>query len=346
MSKYETEKDLKKISLKKVDESKVPLIKHKKPSDKKKDEENSQPPVLTITIDFAKIENLRKQQINCTKSIYKDDVPYDNSEFPRVRFPTHYSVPDHLLEEFKHMFPSSNGVKKKGKIGLVPETVIRGRSTGLLAWLVNSHWKNTKNLDLMAKIILHKTTITLSNLDWLCTNYSKQHGVHYRLSQDNPLDFNMHESYNGRLELHLRALFDVFARNVRILIEYETDDVEFFESFTEGKPDNLDIKWDNKRNVGMRKVQSSMMVYIITSTGQINYFTWAHENKVIDFCMKNVKAIEDHYDLMQNSKLPNGKRQRLSEAPPSAFKVRKVDTIVVYDSNVNSVKIDAGFGDR
>jgi len=192
---------------------------------------------INITISFGRIEKLKKERKNLTKSIYKNNVPYDNNQFPDARFPTYYSVPTHLFEEFKRMFPQNTN--QKGKISLIPDKEIGGKSYSLLSWLVHSHWKNTENLDNLAKIILHKKPITLSHLDWLCTNYSKTYDVRYKLNQNNPVDFSIHDSYNQRLELHLRAFFDVFARNARILVEWITDDEEFFNSFVGDKEDSL-----------------------------------------------------------------------------------------------------------
>ncbi len=163
---------------------------------------------LRIVIDFGKIEKLKKESKNITKSTYvNNEVPYDNSKFPTVRFPTFYSVPTHLLDDFKNMFPEMKN--KKGKKTLQPSMQIGGKASSLLQWLVYSHWKDHEYLDDLAKIILHKKAITLSNIDWLCTNFSKTFDVRYRLDQNNPVDFSVHESYNQRLELHLRAFFDV-----------------------------------------------------------------------------------------------------------------------------------------
>jgi hypothetical protein len=88
----------------------------------------------------------------------------------------------------------------------------------------------------------------------------------------------------------------------------------------------------------MRKVQGKMMVYLITSVGQLNFFTWAMEHKVIDYCIQNVEHIEDHYNRTQEMPAPeNGKRRKLSEPPSTGFKVKKIDTVVQYENNVHTM---------
>lgn len=229
-------------------------------------------------------------------------------------------------------------IPQKGKISLAPTTLIGGRAISLLKWLVMSHWRNVVHLDELAKIILHMKNITLSNLDWLCTNFSKTFDVRYPTDDNSPIEFSIHESYNERLEVHLRAFFDVFARNARILVEWVTEDRELFQHVRGQFADSesLDITWDNKKNVGGRMVQGRMMMYMITSVAQLNFFAWAMDHKVLEYCKEHVKEIEQHNDDIQNKPNPTtGKRRRLSQAPVSSLKVRKIKTLVHYADNVH-----------
>jgi hypothetical protein len=42
-------------------------------------------------------------------------LDYDNDALSDVRLPTDYSVPDHLLKEFKLLYPNAPLKKRKGK---------------------------------------------------------------------------------------------------------------------------------------------------------------------------------------------------------------------------------------
>lgn len=155
-----------------------------------------------------------------------------------------------------------------------------------------THWNKDSNLDILARIILHKMGVTLSHFDWLSTGFSKEYcnsalyseNCRYNICYSipgTPVPFNIYNSYSQMLEVNQRGLFDVFARSTRILVEWASDDVELYESFMNGMDFGLDIKWDNKKNVGMRKIDGQIMIYLITSVAQLNFFHWAMKNKVI-----------------------------------------------------------------
>ncbi len=81
-----------------------------------------------------------------------------------------------------------------------------------------------------------------------------------------------------------------------------------------------------------------MMVYLITSVGQLNFFTWAMQHKVIDYCINNADEIEEHYNrALQMPPPENGKRRKLSEASCLGFKVKRIDTVVQYENNVHTM---------
>lgn len=237
-----------------------------------------------------------------------------------------------------HMFPEKPKVSK-GKITLSPIKKISGKARILLRLLVHKHWSNTENLDFLAKVILHRMGITLSDINWCCTNFSKTFDVRYKLGENNPIEFSIHQSYNQNNDLYYRAYFGVFARSLRIMVEWVTDDEEFFNSFMEDTDLGLDIKWDNKKNVGMRRVQGKMMIYLITSPGQLNFFRWAMQNKVVDYCIQNKQAIQKHAEETdEKNSNSGGKRKRLTESS-SGFKVFKGPTLVEYGSRDRGITI-------
>ena len=114
-----------------------------------------------------------------------------------------------------------------------------------------------EKLDIMTKVILHKSNITLSRLDWLCTNYSKSQDVHYSLSPDDPRDFYIYEEYTKYLSDFSRPCFDSYSRNQRILVEYVCTNDELVNPTD---PTSKKIEWDNKNQVGTRMIGSKKMV--------------------------------------------------------------------------------------
>jgi hypothetical protein len=76
----------------------------------------------------------------------------------------------------------------------------------------------------------------------------------------------------------------------------------------------------------MRRANGKNMIYLITSVGQLNFFHWAMENRVIDYCIEHLKEIKKDFDIKQNQPMPeDGKRRKLSNSRnPSSFLMHKV----------------------
>ena len=109
-----------------------------------------------------------------------------------------------------------------------------------------------ENLDKVKYIIngndsKNKNKISLRILDWFVTNYSKKYNISYGVTLNNKKkNFIVYLDYKSQLKAYSKKQFDPFCRRERIL---------FFDH--EGKE-------------------------IITTVGQLNFFRWALENKIID----------------------------------------------------------------
>jgi hypothetical protein len=110
------------------------------------------------------------------------------------------------------------------------------------------------NLNQALPIICGTSNLSLRSLDWFVTNYSKQYNISYGIKKRNETRiFLVHNSYHMQLKTWSKRQFDPFCRRQRIYFEYAPN---------EG---------------------------IETTVGQLNFFKWAVENKVIDY-------VEKHYD--------------------------------------------------
>jgi hypothetical protein len=280
-----------------------------------------------------------KARQKVTRSCFTE-LPYDNDALPNVRFPCDYSVPDHLLEEFKYMFPN-NPTKKKQK--LVPSRPIGSRQYEFLSW-VRKFW-TLDMLCILVNIILKKgTCVTFTYMDWLCTNYSKNLNIHYRINDD-PFDFFIHESYQQNLREFYRVCFDAFARKMAIIIEF-VDEKNIFSDIPESDlTDTLDIRWDKKRSVGYRRINGKTMIYLSTSVGQLIFFHWAITHKVLDFCEDHAYEIKEHM-LLKKGKPTNStnlgkRRSRLSESK-STWSIEDVSVVMKFDRVTRSFKAVRG----
>ena len=164
------------------------------------------------------------------------------------------------------------------------------------------------NLDKMLRIITGDSKISLRIVDWFATNYAKKYYTLYNIDQcfDNiTRRFKVYDDYKLKLKAYSKKRFDPFCRWDRISIPY-----------THGK-------------------------FIETTIGQLNFFKWAIENKVVDF-------VEQHYDIIEkdmnsrnstskrketiidNSKTRK-KREELSTSATKSIKKEKVEIVVQFN---------------
>jgi len=150
-------------------------------------------------------------------------------------------------------------------------------------------------IELFGDIIYQRTPLSLRLLDWLVTNYSKKYNIIYPLlnSSGETAYFNIYLDYKNQLKAYSKKFFDPFCRQKRIIVDINT------------------LKWkifkDNSE-IGKKE--------IVTTVGQLNFFRWFIENKVIEYALSNVKLIDNDMMVTISSK-KKGKRSVLS---PSAVK--------------------------
>jgi sulfur relay (sulfurtransferase) DsrC/TusE family protein len=117
--------------------------------------------------------------------------------------------------------------------------------------------KISQNLMKMMKIINGDEKISLRIVDWFVTNYAKKYYTVYNIVKKNEVcRFKVYNDYKLKLKAYAKNRFDPFCRWERIRIPY--DDENFME----------------------------------TTIGQLNFFKWALENKIIDYIDTNYEAIE------------------------------------------------------
>lgn len=118
-------------------------------------------------------------------------------------------------------------------------------------------YDGTDYLDKMLDIINGKSRISLRIIDWFSTNYAKKYFTVYDINRNGEtLRFKVYADYKRRLDGYSKRRFDPFCRWERITIPYKED------------------------------------TSVQTTIGQLNFFKWAIENKIIDYIEDNFKHIE------------------------------------------------------
>jgi hypothetical protein len=160
----------------------------------------------------------------------------------------------------------------------------------------------------MLRIITGESKISLRIVDWFATNYAKKYYTLYTIdqSQDNvQRRFKVYDDYKLKLKAYSKRRFDPFCRWERISIPY-----------TDGK-------------------------FIETTIGQLNFFKWALENKVVVYIESNYDVIEKDMNsrnstskrkeqIVDNSKTRK-KREELSISATKSIKKEKVEIVVQFN---------------
>ena len=172
-------------------------------------------------------------------------------------------------------------------------------------------YKDEDNLNNMFKIITGESKISLRIVDWFATNYSKKNYINYTFedSTGQPKRFKVYVDYKLKLKAYSKNNFDPFCRWDRISIPYK-----------KGK-------------------------FIETTIGQLNFFKWTIDNKVIEYIFKNYDDIESDMnnrnstskkkeigDVNGNAKTRK-KREELSVSATKSIKKEMVEIVVNFSSS-------------
>lgn len=144
-------------------------------------------------------------------------------------------------------------------------------STLLLTSLTSFYKKNPTYCEVLYDIVTGNSMLSLRIIDWFVTHYAKVHNTVYWIDDGNgeihdyPVGdirkFNVYLDTRAQLKSYTKLNFDPFRRHERISFILDT------------KP--------------------SMKV-IETTVGQLNFFRWALQNKLIDYIRAHMEEIEHH----------------------------------------------------
>ena len=162
------------------------------------------------------------------------------------------------------------------------------------------YYNKNNNLAFMLNIINGNSNISLRIVDWFVTNYCKKN---YTVLSVNDNRIKIYDDYKLKLRSYSKKRFDPFCRWERITIPVNNND------------------------------------HVQTTIGQLNFFKWALENKIIDYIQDNLKIIESDMNIRNNSRSKENKkdlsktrkkREELSESASRSIKREHVDIIISF----------------
>jgi len=167
-------------------------------------------------------------------------------------------------------------------------------------------YKTRGKMILFRDIIYQNTPLSLRLLDWLVTNYSKKYNIIYPLGHsDEIVYFNIYLDYKNQLKAYSKRFFDPFCRQKRLIVN--TDTFRWREYSTENIAENE----------------------IVTTVGQLSFFRWFIDNKILDYALANIKFIDaDMISTMQSKK--KGKRSVLSPSAVQGIFTNKCNVTIKF----------------
>jgi len=141
-------------------------------------------------------------------------------------------------------------------------------------------YEKKENLLKMMKIINGESKISLRIVDWFVTNFAKKNFTVYELSLKNGENFRfkVYNDYKLKLKAYSKKRFDPFCRWDRISIPYD----------------------ENR--------------YMETTIGQLNFFKWAIENKIVDYIQDNYITIENDMNSRNSTSKKNLSKDSMIES--------------------------------
>ena len=202
----------------------------------------------------------------------------------------------------------------------------------LLLIPLTKFYSNSNNIKKLKDILDGVSKLSLRLVDWFVTNYSKKNCTYYNLEEYNIKysskcnidkkkkhtkktinDFDNYlfvfNNYRSQLKSFNKKNFDPFCRRERI---------KFF--YNETKKD-----------------------YIITTIGQLNFFQWAIENRILEHIEENIDEIEKDMNECSNikkystektkkkEKKPRKKRKELSISSSKSFMIHNFKTTISFN---------------
>jgi hypothetical protein len=162
------------------------------------------------------------------------------------------------------------------------------------------------NIEKMLAVINGESRISLRIVDWFVTNYAKEFWTTYDVTQSDgtPRHFKVFKEYKQMLNSYSKMRFDPFCRWNRELVPYKD-------------------------------------CHIQTTIGQMNFFRWAIQNKIMDY-------IDKHFDEIRadmNTRNSTSKRKQQQSDPSNKTRKKRQELSICASKSIKreNVKISVKF---
>lgn len=131
----------------------------------------------------------------------------------------------------------------------------------LLIVSLQRFYNSHNDLSTLIPILKGEGELSLRVIDWFVTNYAKKHHISYSVEKQ---EFIVYSQYKSQLKAFSKKMFDPFCRRERIQFQCGTHEP------------------------------------FITTVGQLNFFRWAFEKKILEYMKEHLE------DIQREEKLARG----------------------------------------
>jgi len=190
------------------------------------------------------------------------------------------------------------------KENMIPVLNVESQKDILMKSLIQ-FFNKKEHIDELLPVIEGTSKISLRILDWFVTNYSKKFNTAYNIENKKGISkgFSVYIAYKSQLKGYQKKQFDPFCRRERIKF----------------------IVHGGKE--------------VITTVGQLNFFRWAIENRIL-------KHIQEHYDEIEkdmNESLKDIYKKKDGEDKNKRRKRRQLSVSAIKTVNKNNTSIIVSF---
>lgn len=143
-------------------------------------------------------------------------------------------------------------------------------------------YETPENMNTIQTIVNGESKISLRIIDWFVTNYAKKHDTEYVIRMRTGIlkdliedcKFKVYHRYKLQLKAYSKKRFDSFCR------------------------------WD-RISIPCRKMDTDEECFMETTIGQLNFFKWAIDNRILDYIEQNYADIEKDMNSRNSSSRRN-----------------------------------------
>ena len=189
-------------------------------------------------------------------------------------------------------------------------------------------YDNPDNMRTIQTIVNGESRVSLRIIDWFVTNYAKKYETEYTIRMRTGIlkdliencIFKVYHRYKLQLKAYSKKRFDPFCRWDRISIPCNPNHTQ--------PQSRLGYQNQNQiRRVGgdLEECGGEDEYLMETTIGQLNFFKWAIENRILDYIEAHYAEIEKDMNSRNSSSRRNNtdSSDTSTDTPPKTEKTRK-----------------------